>query len=339
MTNVAEVIIETRRALSPRREDASLHAAPRQPSADAAAERVIGADLARDLAAALEKRLDGIEVQIAAIRDLLGGSVGLRSPVARLECDAPLRVSCLGTFDLSVEGVPFDQWRSGKARSLFQFLISQRGKAISRDTLINALWPDTSVGAPGTSLKVAVHSLRQVFRRLKSPAPAPKIICQGLGYRLVAPELWLDVEEFEHFYAVGRIHEQDGRASEAMNAYIRAAELYRGDFLEEEPDDWPAFRREHLKDQYLFTLTRLATMAQQGGDFQGAIGWCHRLLAKDRCREDTYRTLMVCHAHLGQRSRVRRWYELCVQTLREELDCQPEPETERVFRRALEGKL
>ena len=46
----------------------------------------------------------------------------------------------------------------------------------------------------------------------------------------------------------------------------------------------------------------------------------------------------VLDARLGQRGRVRRWYDICVRTLRIELDAVPEPETESLYRLALTGK-
>src|SRR4051812_12996929 len=46
----------------------------------------------------------------------------------------------------------------------------------------------------------------------------------------------------------------------------RAADLYRGDFLADAWDDCIVFRREGLKDQYLYVLARLADAALEAGD-------------------------------------------------------------------------
>jgi DNA-binding SARP family transcriptional activator len=155
------------------------------------------------------------------------------------------------------------------------------------------------------------------------------------GYQLSAADLWLDVEEFERCCVAGRRLERQGRMAEALGAYARAADLYAGDFLGDSWDDWVVFRREGLKDQYLFVVAKLADAALVDGDFQGCIVRCQQLLVHDRCREDTYRTLMLCHARLGQRDRVRCWYELCVRTLRSELGVEPEAETVALYRRAI----
>lgn len=285
-----------------------------------------------------EARLDEREGRLAGIQRLLTGSTGVGAALPQPSSPAATAVYCLGPFQLRLGSLSVDSWRSGKARTLFQYLANHHGQAIPRDTLIQALWPDPSATAPGTSLKVAVHALRQMLGQMDPELPLA-VTSHGSGYQLTTTGLWLDVEEFERCCLLGRSYEAKGRSAEALTLYTRAAELYRGDYLEEISDDWPTFRREALKDHYLFVLARLAAHSIATGDYHDAIVRCQRLLARDCCREDTYRLLMLCHSRLGQRGRVRSWYDLCVRTMRVELDCDPEPETVRTFQRAMAGKL
>jgi two-component SAPR family response regulator len=299
-------------------------------------------DAVAQLSGAIESRLTQLDNQVASLRRLIVQPAATSEPLRLGAISAVANVLCLGPFSYRLGGKLVDDWRSGKARTLFQYLVTHRGRPIPRDTLIEALWPNPSASAPGTSLKVAVHLLRQVIARVGVPegtSDSLEIVSQDSCYRLNAASLWLDVDEFESCYATGRSFEAHRKPIEALASYARAAELYRGDFLEDLSDEWPTFRREALKDQYLFILARLAAAAAEAGDYQDGIIWCQRLLARDRCREDTYRTLMLCHARLGQRSRVRSWYELCVRTLKTELDCHPEPETEQTYRLAMAGRL
>jgi DNA-binding SARP family transcriptional activator len=298
---------------------------------------------AAGLIAAIEQLNQTLGIRLAHLDDQLAGVLRHLGPAAAAGLaptadNAAIAVRCLGTFQLDVDHRPVLSWRSGRARALFQYLVNYHDRPIPRDTLIQALWPDPSAEAPATSLKVAIHALRQTLFQIDGEAPLT-VVAQGSTYQLTAPCLWIDVEEFERCCAIGRSLEAQGRTADALALYARAAALYRGDFLVELTDDWPTFRREALKDQYLFVLTALARAAVTAGEYQEGIVRCQQLLAEDRCREDTYRLLMLCHARLGQRSRVRSWYDFCVRTLRDELDCDPEPETERLFRLALAGKV
>jgi two-component SAPR family response regulator len=297
------------------------------------------AEALEKLESTVDSRLAQIDDQVRNILRLLARPEGNLATDLAPPGDAPIAIHCLGTFRFHVNGRPVEGWRSTKARALFLYLVNHRGRPIPRDTLIQALWPNPDAIASGTSLKVAVHALRQTLRQLGIDSSSLAVQAHGCGYVLNASDLWIDVEEFDRCFTLGRAFEIQGRTPRSLTLYARAADLYRGDFLEELSDDWPMFRREALKDQYLYVLSRLAKAAVASRDYQGGIVRCQEILAKDRCREDAYRLLMICHAHLGQRSRVRAWYDFCVQTLQTELDCGPELETERVFRLALAGKV
>lgn len=290
------------------------------------------------LGATLDLRFAQLDRQVASLLTRASPVIeGLPAEPVRAT-DRPVVIRCLGPFQCNIDGAPIESWRSSKARSLLQYLINHRGRPVPRDTLIQALWPDPDAVAAGTSLKVAVHALRQSLQQVAGAQTRLTVLAHECGYQLNAAPVWIDVEEFDRYYARGRALDGHGQPTRALDFYTRAADLYRGDFLEETSDDWPMFRREALKDQYLFVLTRLAKAAAAAGDYQGAIVRCQQLLAKDRCREDAYRLIMICHARLGQRGRARTWYDLCVQTLRTELDCGPEPETERIYRLARAGQ-
>jgi DNA-binding SARP family transcriptional activator len=300
----------------------------------------------RHLLAALEEQQARLEVEMAAALETLTHAT-LGEP-SEAQAERPPStpnpgqtiVRCFGSFEVEMAGVPIQNWRSGKARAVFEYLVSHRRRPVPRDTLIQAVWPDPDALAAATSLKVAVHALRQIFSENRGSAarPAVSVMVQESTYQVVAPGLWVDVEEFEQCATLGMQLEAHGHAAQALVHYERAADLYRGDFLADTWDDWVVFRREGLKDRYLTILARVANARFKAGDYERCIELCRLLLEQDSCREDTFRVLMLCHAKLGQRGRVRRWYELCVETLRTTLDAEPEPETHRVYLLASSGR-
>ena len=249
---------------------------------------------------------------------------------------ASVAVSCLGTFRCVISGSALERWRPGRARSLFQYLVSHHDRSVPREALLSALWPNPTAAAPRTSLKVAVHALRQTFREVHADQTRLEVLTEGQSYRLSAADLWLDVDEFDRQCNVGRSLEADGNKTGALHCYARAAQLYQGDFLQDEADNWPVFRRESLKDRFLHVLGALAEASVAEGRYHDGILACQQLLAKDSCREQAFRVLMMCHAYLGQRSRVHAWYGLCVTTLAAELGAEPEPDTQETYRRALQ---
>jgi ParB/RepB/Spo0J family partition protein len=249
-----------------------------------------------------------------------------------------LMVRCLGSFELQIRGAAVDGWRRGKTSGLFQYLVNHRNRPVRRERLIEALWPDPDALAADTSLRVAVHGLRKQLLQLGAGRAAPVVVTDEAAYQLTGGDVKLDVEDFERYCALGRSLEAQGQPVEAQSMYAQAAGVYRGDFLPESWADWIILRRERLKDEFLFVLARLAEAALNIGDYSGCIQRCQQILDQDNCREDTYRTLMVCHTQLGQPARARRWYELCVRVLRAELDIAPEAETEAVFQQSQQAQ-
>lgn len=299
------------------------------------------------LLTALDEQQTRIDLELSAVIASLDHSVNARGigwrPTSASESIASgtpntcgMVVRCFGGLEVQIPGTTLLTWRSGKARAVFEYLVAHRRQPVQRDTLIQALWPDPEALASGTSLKVAVHALRQMVATSVVPGqPAPfGVSAQDSSYQIVSPGLWVDVEEFDRCCALAARLEALGQIADALALYERAAELYRGDFLPESWDDWAMFRREGLKDQYLFILDKLANAKLQAGDYQACIRLCRQLLEQDCCREDTFRMLMACHAYLSQHGRVKRWYQLCVKTLRTTLNTVPDPETVRMYEQA-----
>jgi two-component SAPR family response regulator len=301
----------------------------------AVADQQIRGETIRGLLLALDEQRLRLDAQLAQALDAL--DLTAAPDVHSAPGSGLVRVSCFGRFHVEIGGAAIQSWRSMKARALFQYLVLHRDRPARREVLIETLWPDPDAIAANSSLKVTVHTLRQLLNRPEVSTADLEILAQDACYQLQATNVWVDVEEFERCCARGRTLEKSGRIADALDDYRRAADLYAGDFLVDSWDDWAVFRREGLKDEYLLLLARLADAALEAGDYHECIRRSRQLLAHDRCREDTFRTLMLCHARLGQPGRVRRWFELCLSTLRADLDAEPEPETIRLYDDALGG--
>ena len=288
------------------------------------------------MSAVLFEQLARLQDDLTSMLELLAQVTSWDNAPAR-PAAAPVEVWCLGSFRCNVQGTALLDWHSGRARSLFQYLLTHHDRPVPRDTLLTALWPSPRTTAPRTSLKVALHALRHTLAEGSADEATLGVEVDGSSYRLNASGLWIDVEEFERCYTAGRSLDAQGRQADALVAYARAAALYRGDFLEDVADEWPIFRREALIDQLLHVLAALADDAFERHDYAEAIARCQQMLAKDPCREDSYRLLMACHGRLGQRTRVRAWYLRCVTMLRDVLDVSPDDETDVIYRQALAG--
>ena len=78
-------------------------------------------------------------------------------------------VGILGSFEVYRDGVrlPTDRWQNRISR-LFKLLVTAPDHRMSRDDLIEILWPATAPQAGASNLRLLVHLLRQALAREES---------------------------------------------------------------------------------------------------------------------------------------------------------------------------
>lgn len=253
-----------------------------------------------------------------------------------------LDVYCLGPFHVRVDWKSIEHWRSSKAKSLLKYLVARQGRPVSRDVLMEALWPGCEPSLANNNLKAAMRVLRETLSLAHDEDKEfTWVVFEGGSYMInPGADLWSDIAQFEYHWARGWRMEKDGRLPEAGAEYEAAEALYRGDYLEDDPyEEWTLLRREGLKDTYLTILGKLGDYCMGVGDLENAIGYCQKIIARDCCREDAYRRLMICHSRLGHRNRALDWYRICEKTIKAELDLPPDSQTKAVHERLLSDEV
>jgi DNA-binding SARP family transcriptional activator len=258
--------------------------------------------------------------------------------------DDTISVKTFDAFQLSGNGIVVERWRAGKAKSLLQYLLMRRGRLVPRDTLYEALWPEANWSRTSSSLKVAVHMLRQILGQLSRadpgggrPRSSLELVTRDPGYVLETHDVWIDFEVFDELIDAGHAAQQDDR--DATSLFHRAAELYQGDFLPDVHADWMVAHREWLRSRLLCALAYLTDTAMAKGDHLSVIRWCRRMLEIEPFHEDTYRALILVHAQMGQLNQVHRWHRLCTARLRDALSVSPHETTQRLYLRAIRGEF
>jgi DNA-binding SARP family transcriptional activator len=121
-------------------------------------------------------------------------------------------------------------------------------------------------------------------------------------------------------------------SSFAISEYERAAQIYKGEFLEDEIyDSWSALDRENLKEIYLVIMDKISELYVLSKKHLESIGLCEKILEKDNCREDIHRRLMLSYYRIGQRDKAIKQFQKCVEVLKEELEVKPSSETTNLF--------
>ena len=236
-----------------------------------------------------------------------------------------LEIYLLGPFRVLVDDrmVTERQWSRRKPSLLIKLLALQPHHQLHREQLIELLWPDSDPESTINNLHKAIHLARHALEpELKSAADSHFILTRGQQIVLMAPgKLYIDVEEFER-------QADAAMKSDQVAACETAIGLYQGDLLNEDVyEDWAATHREQLREQYHRLLSKLSKIYESQGDHQQSIEPLRRLIAVDKANEQAHRDLMRLYAMTGDRHQALRQYQQCVDSLRRELDTDPEPAT------------
>ncbi len=244
----------------------------------------------------------------------------------------PLRIFTLGHFGLAIagKGLEVDSWKRQQAVLVLKCLVSQLGRPVHRERLIDWLWPDADMARGWQRLKVTISFLREKLR--KGGASVETIETVGQSYILRRDAVWVDSDAFGDLVAAGRRALKNGDVSEARSRFEEAQSLYRGDYLEDEPYvDWCAEERERLREIYLEMLDGMAKCFAHEGLFMEAAQICKTALYHDPGREIFLRTLLENLVNLGQTDWAEAQFNTWRRNLYEEYGLQPTRETMRVY--------
>ena len=250
-----------------------------------------------------------------------------------------LQVFTLGNFGLTAGGqsIALDKWIRKRAVTLLKYLVTQAGRPIHRERILDSLWPDADRGRGWDRLKVTMSYLRHQLRDIGLNKNILTTV--GKAYLLRRDAIRVDADSFEKLIAEGRALQARRRNDAALRCYTEAEHLYRGDYLEEDIfADWCAEERERLRELYLEMLADMVQCDAERGDYADAARLCRKALVCEPCRESFHRALMKCLLCLGHLDQALDQYRACEHVLTQELDVEPMQETQRVYQQLLQNK-
>ena len=245
--------------------------------------------------------------------------------------DRPLlKVLNLGHFTVIRGGTVLPHCPARKAISIFRYLLTRRHHRAHKEALMDLFWPDAHPRDAAHSLHVAVSALR----RYLDPPGCSYLLLEN-GHYAIDPDAPVedDCLTFELLCNDAEKYWRSHDLPRAQQAYTRALTCYQGDYdLDGQDLTWAAAERERLLMRYLAALDHLGQILFAQGLFEQAIECYQRLLERDSYREDAHGQLMRCYMQLGRRGAAVQQYERCAALLAAELDLEPMPEIQDLYR-------
>lgn len=222
-----------------------------------------------------------------------------------------LRIFALGrTRVLSAESALEGRWLDNRAGHILKFLVAERHRSVYCDEIVERVWP--TAGTPDTrGLRYFVHVLRARLEPRGSPNPPSSfVLATRGGYVLDDTHVWIDADAFEELVRAGITARERGDGLTALEHLRRGLELYRGDFLADEPyAEWAFAERERLRALVEKPLRGLAELRLRANDLDTAIGYMERLADMEPFDSGIQRQLITLLLAQGRRSRAIRQYQ------------------------------
>jgi DNA-binding SARP family transcriptional activator/tetratricopeptide (TPR) repeat protein len=251
-----------------------------------------------------------------------------------------LRIYCFGRFRVyrpyETEEILAKEWGSVKAKQILACLVVKDPKrlGITRDKLVDAIWPEIDPQSLGNTFHVTLSHLRKAIGREKGDYLQSKTGVYRLNWE---GKVWSDVGEFLSCLD-NAFRFQKEQKQHLMDAeFQKAAELYSSNLLEDFYERWSEEARDEYREKYNIVFWRLARSAWDKSDYEKCIHYLQSLLLADPADEEAHRMIMLSYALLGSRTAAIRQFKVCEENLKRYLEIEPEPETVNLHKKIKHG--
>lgn len=184
-----------------------------------------------------------------------------------------LRVLALGPLRVECAGRPIERWGGDKAgtrqaQGLFAFLLDRGERGVTKDEVLELIWPDTDLERADLAFHRTMVGLRHTLEPVRDGRTSQAIRFRNDRYRLDSTIVeWSDINAFlEHLDAAGGISDDRVR----LTHLEEARRLHRGDYM----DDCPYFgdsseaeeQRNHLRARVTDLRVAIGETYERMGD-------------------------------------------------------------------------
>ncbi|KIL39588.1 hypothetical protein SD70_18800 [Gordoniibacillus kamchatkensis] len=178
-------------------------------------------------------------------------------------------------------------------------------------------------------LHTCVYSIR---KKLASTGGKHTLEFKNNCYRLEIRSGQCDAAEFERITSEGMLV-----TAGFISEFEKIANLYTGDYMEEDGFVWAHEAQEKFKCSYIELMRRMADYYLSNKEFHAAAHCLRNALQKNPFLDEINETMLKVYAKLGDRLPMVRHYEQFSKLLQDELGIAPLDSTVRLFSRLCSG--
>lgn len=224
-------------------------------------------------------------------------------------------IRCFPSLRFEREGQPLInlRWRTSKAQELFAFLLHNRNRFVSKDTLLDLLWPGFNVKKASTHLYTTIYQIRQCLKQNQVELYISNL-SGGEGYTLETGSIVIDVAEWENgILTLGPIKET------TCAEHQKIFDLYSGDYFSDHDYLWAESERQRLRTIWLHHAMGMAEFYINNGKIPEAVTVYQKIVQLQPYFDQGHLGLMKVYDSIGERSAVEEQYKALTDLLQRDL--------------------
>ncbi|MEY2846758.1 MAG: hypothetical protein RL076_2304 [Chloroflexota bacterium] len=226
-------------------------------------------------------------------------------------------------------------WRNRRAFDLLLHLLNAERHTLARTVMTSQLWPDLDDKSAANNLRVSLHRLRNILA--EATPQSDTLLVATPHYIMLTIPTGSSVDALEFAETVQRIR-LTRDVHYALPLLRRACDLYRGNYLADQPpDDWIFAVREHYATAFADMSLRLGRILLDKHLHPELIERMWHLLHHDPSSEGAHQLLMQSYLATGNHDMVRRVYQSCQTMLWQHLGLHPHHHTTAIYTQVSSG--
>lgn len=196
---------------------------------------------------------------------------------------------------MSLENISYPK-KSSKRWVLFTYLLLNRDRVVTRDELIDMLWPNGEVSNPANSLKILVYQIRRIIDDSGLISGNDSLLSVHTGYRINPDiDIVLDIDIIDELaYKMGVATSYE----EKISIVRQVAGYYSGNLYEGMIDSpWVASIQNKYVNLYKKIVSEGCALLYDRGEYQEVISHCNKAIMIQAYSEEFY--YMMIRAYLA----------------------------------------
>lgn len=224
------------------------------------------------------------------------------------------RVDTFGYFRVLYHGME-PVWRTKKAKELFAFLFSRQGAPVTKDIILENLWPEYD---EEKASQLFYTTMSYMKKNLEAVGLVHLVVGVRKQYRL---DMSLIESDYQDLLSIKNAIEQE--QWQMINTLPNVTDFYQGEFLEFCSSDWCHSIRTHMERICLQCCRMLGTYELRCGSYLNAVNYLEFFRKINPYSEHVITTLLTSYGRGKDYRSVEKVYRDTKEIFRKELGIEP----------------